>query len=78
MKSIYAKNVHSNSYKETTRFPRLVLKYLLIFKRLTTRTEQLTKCCEPLQKMRVRLGPCKNDFVVGLLIYVLESNFCAV
>ena len=25
-------------------------------KRFTTRTVQLTKCCEPLQKMRVRLG----------------------
>ena len=24
------------------------------------RTEQLTKCCEPLQKMRVRSGPCKK------------------
>ena len=24
--------------------------------RFTTRTEQLTKCCEPLQKLRVRLG----------------------
>ena len=29
-------------------------------KRFTTRNEQLTKCCEPLQKMRVRLGPCKK------------------
>ena len=28
--------------------------------RFTTRTEQLTKCCEPLQKLRVRLGTCKN------------------
>ena len=24
-------------------------------------TEQLTKCCEPLQKLRVRLGTCKID-----------------
>ena len=24
------------------------------------RTEQLTKCCEPLQKMRVRGGVCKT------------------
>ena len=28
--------------------------------RFTTRTEQLTKCCKPLQKMRVRLGSCKT------------------
>ena len=28
-------------------------------KRFTTRTEQLTKCCEPLQKVSVRLGSCK-------------------
>ena len=25
------------------------------------RTEQLTKYCEPLQKMRFRLAPCKID-----------------
>ena len=24
--------------------------------RFTTRTEHITKCCEPLQKLRVRLG----------------------
>ena len=24
------------------------------------RTKQLTKCCEPLRKMRVRLGACKK------------------
>ena len=29
--------------------------------RFTTRTEQLNKCCEPLQKLRVRLGTCKID-----------------
>ena len=28
--------------------------------RFTTRTEQLTKCYEPLQKLRVRLGSCKT------------------
>ena len=27
----------------------------------TTRTEELTKCYEPLQKLRVRLWPCKID-----------------
>ena len=29
-------------------------------KRFTTGTEQLTKCCEPLQKLRVRVGTCKT------------------
>ena len=29
-------------------------------KAFTTRTEELTKCCEPLQKLRVRLGTCKT------------------
>ena len=29
--------------------------------RFTMRTEQLTTCCEPLRKMRVRLGSCKTD-----------------
>ena len=28
--------------------------------RFTTRTEELTKCYEPLQKLRVRLGTCKT------------------
>ena len=58
----------------------------------TTRTEQVTKCCEPMQKMRVRLGACKiglsttspSSFILLILlllfylVYVLESNFCAV
>ena len=26
----------------------------------TTKTEELTKCYEPLQKLRVRLGACKT------------------
>ena len=30
-------------------------------KRFITRTEELTKYYEPLQKMRVRLRPCKID-----------------
>ena len=38
-----------------------VLDDLLASQRFTTRTEQPTKCCEPLQKMRVRLGACKID-----------------
>ena len=41
-----------------------VLDDSLTSKRFTTRTEQLTKCCEPLQKMRVRLGPCKTGSVI--------------
>ena len=28
--------------------------------RFTTRTEELTKCYEPLHKLRVRLGTCKT------------------
>ena len=58
----------------------------LTSKRFTTRTEQLTKCCEPLQKMRVRLGPCKTGFSSPVvlcyvadrsnhLFYVLETIF---
>ena len=33
----------------------------LTSERFTTRTEELTKCYEPLQKLRVRLGTCKID-----------------
>ena len=29
--------------------------------RFTLRTEQITKCCEPLQKMRLRIGAFKID-----------------
>ena len=41
--------------------------YMFVFddtltsQRFTTRTEQLTICCEPLQKLRVRLWPCKTS-----------------
>ena len=60
------------------------------------KTEQLItcKCCEPLQKIRVRLGACKIDLsstVIYItdrskplllwwfyLFYVLELNICAV
>ena len=38
-----------------------VLDDSLTSSRFTTRTEQLTKCCEPLHKMRVRLEVCKID-----------------
>ena len=71
-----------------------VLDDALTSSRFTTRTEQRTKCCEPLQKMRVRLGHCKSIEALKLfyitdrskailllwfyLFYVLELNFCAV
>ena len=35
--------------------------YLFVLGDSLTRIEQLTKCCESLQKVRVRLGPCKID-----------------
>ena len=41
----------------------------LTSKRFTTRTEQLTKCCEPLQKMRVRLGTCKTGLSPSVILY---------
>ena len=31
--------------------------------RFTTGSEQLTKCCEPLQKIRVRFGACKTGLI---------------
>ena len=56
--------------------------------RFTTSTEQLAKCCEPLQNMRARLGPCKTGLsppplssskaillLWCYLFYVLESIF---
>ena len=42
--------------------------WLLTSKRVTTRTGQLTKYCEPLQKMRVRLGPCKTGLSPSVLL----------
>ena len=33
------------------------------------RTEQLNKCCEPLQKLRVRLGTCKIDLSPPVILY---------
>ena len=35
----------------------------------TTRTEELTKCYEPLQKLRVRLGTCKIDLSPPVILY---------
>ena len=37
--------------------------------RFTTRTEQLTKCCEPLQKLRVMLGTCKTVLIPPVILY---------
>ena len=48
--------------------------------RFTTRTEQLTKSCEPLQKMRVRLGACKTGLSTTpsnfILLIVPRQYFC--
>ena len=41
----------------------------LTSKRFATRTEQLTKCCELLQKLRVRLWPCKIDLSPPVISY---------
>ena len=41
--------------------------------RFTTRTEQLTKCCEPLHKLRVRLWPCKIDLSPPV-IYIADRS----
>ena len=37
--------------------------------RFTMRTEQLTKYCEPLQKLRVRLGTCKTGLSPPVILY---------
>ena len=37
--------------------------------RFTTRTEELTKCYEQLQKLRVRLGTCKIDLSPSVILY---------
>ena len=41
----------------------------LLSLRFTTRTEQLTNCYEPLQKMKVRLGACKTGFSPPVILY---------
>ena len=46
-----------------------VLDDSLTSQRLTSRTEQLTKCFEPLRKLRVRLGPCKTGLSPPVIIY---------
>ena len=46
--------------------------------RFTTKTEQLTKCCEPLQKMRMTLGPCKTGLRSPVVLYCSISFEIAV
>ena len=51
----------------------------LTSERFTTRTEELNKCYEPLQKMRVRLWPCKASNFVLLIVprlYFCGCSFC--
>ena len=47
----------------------LILADSLTSKRFTTRTEELTKCYEPLQKLRVRLWPCKTGLSPPVILY---------
>ena len=49
-----------------------VLDNALTSYRFTTRNEQLTKCCEPLQKLRVMLGTCKIDLSPPVILYYLS------
>ena len=49
-----------------------VLDDSLTSKRFTTRTEELTECCEPLQKLRVKLWPCKIDLSPPVILYILS------
>ena len=59
-----------------------VLDDSLTSQRFTTRTEQLTKFCEPMQKMRVRwLGTCKTGLSppppsIFILLIVPRRYFC--
>ena len=43
--------------------------YFLYTYEIDTRTGRLTKCCEPLQKLRVRLGTCKIDLSPPVILY---------
>ena len=42
--------------------------------RFTTRTEELTKCYEPLQKLRVRLRPCKIDLNPPVTLCYVDTS----
>ena len=46
-----------------------VLDVSLTSSRFTTRTEELTKSYEPLQKLRVRLWPCQIDLSPPVILY---------
>ena len=52
-----------------------VLDDSLTSQRFTTRTEELTKCYKPLQRLRVRLWPCKIDLSPPV-IFVPRRYFC--
>ena len=49
-----------------------VLDDSLTSKRFTTRTDELTKYHEPLQKLGVRLWPCKLDLSPQVIFYYLS------
>ena len=57
----------------------LILMYLSVCndswtrKRFTTRTEQVTKYCEPRQKQSMRLGTCKIDLTPPV-IYITDRS----
>ena len=40
----------------------------------TTRTKQLTKCHEPLQKLKVRLGSCKTGLSPPVILYYFKGD----
>ena len=42
--------------------------------RFTTRTEELTKCYEPLQKLRERLGTCKTGLSPSVTLVTDRSK----
>ena len=41
---------------------------------LTTRTEQLPKCCEPLQKLRERCCTCKTVLSPPAILYITDRS----
>ena len=52
-----------------------VLDDSLTSKRFTTRIEQLTKDCKPLQKMRVRLGACKPGLSRYFIFLIVPRRY---
>ena len=47
----------------------LSVKLVLGYGEFVPRTEQPTKCCEPLKKLRVMLGTCKIDLSPPVILY---------